>query len=89
MIKARHRSRNEIATLSRNYYPHKGDAIAAADEVLKQHGWTTGCCDMPGDSGRVLVPVIDLETEHEQGFLCFSYYRMEMSGHYEITMYLT
>lgn len=90
MIAVRHRSRNEIASLSttNNYYRHKSDAIAAIDEVLKQHGWITACCDIPGDDGRVLIPVIDLETEQEQGNLVFAYHRMEMSGHYEITLYL-
>lgn len=93
MITAKHPVRSKLAGLSssNNYYATKGAALQAADEVLKEYGWTTGVCNPLGDEGRELVAIGPADDEgclkSEEGLLAFSWYRMP-SGRYEIVMYL-
>lgn len=95
MIKSTERRiRNEIADLSTgsNYYRFKGDAIQAIDRVLEKYGYTTDYCNMPGDDGRVLIPILFKDenlTREPQGNLVFNYHRMEVSGNYEIVVYIS
>ncbi len=89
-ITRRHPARSRIAELTstNDYYAHKADFVGPADKILAEFGWTLAAFNMPGDEGRCLATIVDIETESKEiGNLFVSWYRMP-SGRYELTLYL-
>lgn len=84
---------NENATHTGHtgYYSSKGLAINAFDNALQEYNLCFDrdeMVDCNGDSGRRTFTIVDGDNERA-GFAVISWYRMEPSGNYEFTGYIT
>jgi len=99
-IPARHAVREAFAGCSTGcksgsgrigYYRFKGGAISAFDSALAEYGLhfdPNDCSDLPGDDGWKTLTVCN-GGDCFVGYARLSWHRMELSGGYEFTGYLS
>ena len=90
-------TRNKFAAQSSGAsYPTKGEAIARFDAVLRPHNAALSAMDtsqMHGDEGRLIMDVVNLDENGDElneavARALFAWYRLEVSGRWEIVGYL-
>lgn len=79
------RANGEIASTLRNhYFPTLGEGIDAIKAILAKHGFTTDCFEgIYCGNGSFIGPV------GGGRFVSFSWYRMEVTGNYEVVSYIS
>ena len=98
-IKAKHPVREDFAECSSgngcgSYYDTKGSAVHAYESALAEHGLyfdPDELIDLPGNGGRVTIDIyIDgLEYTECVGCAILMWHRMDQSGRWEFTGYIT
>ena len=99
-----HRVRRDVNNVfMRTYFDTKGEAISQLDLALRQHNMTLDVFDCPGDEGRTYVRILalkgfkhlcdsclkDADNPAFDNTLTFAWHRMDHSGRYEITGYIS